>query len=166
MPETVPDPAAPLGRSDRTRRWRLCFADGGTGFPGLTPVEADRVGARLDGLPGSRRRRCLVAVELGVVLSDGAGPYLVDADGALVLVVGPHPAMPGSAVAMGPAEPGTHRVGAVTDRGGGVWEWLASGVVSDGRRIAALDDLADVEDAEAVTAWERRWSSTGGAGVP
>lgn len=66
-------PAATLGRTDLTRRWaianptRACFA-------GVTRVEAAAAIPVIEGLGQTDVDQALIRVELGVVLSDGAGP--------------------------------------------------------------------------------------------
>ncbi len=159
---TVPAPDATLGRADPTRRRRLRFSDGREGFPGVTAVEADRVGDVLDALESADRGAHLVAVGLDVVVSDGAGPYLVDAEGRLMLVVGAHPAVPETSVALGPGAPGRHRVGAVRAASPGLWRWVACADVPDGRRVEALDGLAAAADPAALGGWEAAWG--GGVG--
>jgi len=96
----------------------------------------------------------LVAVVLPVVLSDGAGPYVIDASGGLVLVLGPHRRLPGGLVAMGPAEP-DHAIGLV-ERSGAGWRWIARAEVAPADRIAALDELDEVADRPAAAAWAER----------
>jgi hypothetical protein len=97
-----------------------------------------------------------VQVTLPVVLSDGAGPHLVDADGGLVLALGPHPHIAGASVAMGEAAP-DHAIGLVEAAGdGGVWRWVARARVAPEGRIAALDDIDAAPDREAAARWEGR----------
>ena len=56
-------------------------------FAGLTRPESEAVAQWLEGFDASGRTAALIPIELGVVLSDGAGPHLLDVSGALVLVV-------------------------------------------------------------------------------
>jgi hypothetical protein len=153
-----PAPTATLGRTDATRRWAMRFPDGELRFAGTTRVEADHAGATLEALAGPDLARALVRVELGVVLSDGAGPYLVDVDGALVLVVGSHGASSDVSVAISEAAP-DHDIGLVAPLGSGVWIWRAVAAVAPGQRVMALDQLADCGDLLAAQGWEARWNA-------
>ena len=112
----VPAPGAPAGASDATRRWALAFPDGVIRFAGLTPEEAAALPAVMDGWAPGRWDRALVEVALPVIVSDGAGPYLLDATGRITLALGDHPTLPGLRVAMGEARP-RHRVGLVRPTG-------------------------------------------------
>lgn len=155
-PALVPAPGAPLGAGDPTRRWALAFAGGAVRFPGITRTEADRVAAALGAAAPERRDRMLVEVALPVLLSEGAGPHLLDASGALVLGLAAHPALAPARVAMGSA-PGGERIGLAAALGAGLWEWRVSAVVPGPRRVAALDALdAAAGDADAL-AWQGRW---------
>lgn len=145
-------PEAPLGRSDPTRRWGLRDARGGLRFPGLTRPEALRVADLLDdgGTP-----RALARVALPVVLSDGAGPHLLDADGRLTLAVGPHPGGDGWRVAIGEASP-AQRIGVVVpdERDALVWHWVAVREVVEPDRVSALDALLACADRARLTEWQ------------
>ena len=148
MPTPVPAPNAPLASGDPTRRHGVDV--GGTVmFPGLTRPEAEAAAQWLGDVPSPRQ--ALLPVEIGVVLSDGAGPHLLDADGALVLVLGRHSHVDGAYVAMGAPSP-LHAVGAVADRGSH-WVWLARRDVPEPARVAALDALDGCVDAAALAAW-------------
>lgn len=160
--EAVPYPDAPLGRSDVTRRWALALGDGAATFAGVTRTEADRFGPALSALPVAERAQALVPVELGVVLSDGAGPYLLGADGILLLAVGPHPSRPGESVVMGSGAPGGHRVGTAAPAADGLWAWRARAEVADADRIAALDDLAATGPGTPLAPWADRWGRPAG----
>ncbi len=133
-PELVSCEGAALGASDATRRWALRFADGEERFRGVTRVEGAAAAGALAGVADPSR--ALVQVTLPVVLSDGAGPHLVDADGRLVLALGPHPHLRGASVAMGEAVP-HHAVGLVERVGDGpVWRWVARRRVPAAARVA------------------------------
>ena len=148
MPTPVAAPSAPLASGDPTRRYGV-EVDGAVMFPGLTRPEADTVAAWLGHVddPGL----ALVPVEIGVVLSDGAGPHLLDSAGGLVLVLGAHSHVAGAHVAMGAPSP-LHAVGAVARRDGH-WTWLARRDVPDAGRVAALDALDACGDESALVAW-------------
>jgi hypothetical protein len=154
-----PAPSATLGRTDTTRRWAMRFPDGRVRFAGTTRVEADQATATLEALAVPELHRALVRVELGVVLSDGAGPYLVDANGALVLVVGSHEASTDVSVAISEAAP-NHDIGLVAPLGSGVWVWRAMASVAPAQRVSALDELAECRDLSAAAQWQTRWRST------
>lgn len=162
MHEVVPSHDAPLGRSDVTRRWALALGDGAEAFAGVTRTEADRFGPALSALTAAERAEALVAVELGVVLSDGAGPYLLGADGVLLLAVGAHPSRPGESVVMGPAAPGAHRIGVAAPAPDGLWVWRVRAEVADADRVAALDDLAAAGPGTALASWADRWRRPAG----
>ncbi len=91
-------------------------------------------------------------ITLPVVLSDGAGPYVLDADGRITLVLAPHPAVAGAHLAMGEAAP-DHRIGLVRPVAGPVWEWVARAEVAAARRVDALDALDAVADEQAAAVW-------------
>jgi hypothetical protein len=159
--QLVPCQGAPLGGGDPTRRWGVRCADGVVRWPGLTRPEAV---ALVDALEGRDvvLADVLVQVELDVVLSDGAGPYLVDADGLLVLVVGPHPAADGDHVAIGQPGPQRARIGAVRRTGfAGGWVWIVRAEVPGPARITALDALAAAGDQAALRGWADRAKSSG-----
>lgn len=158
MAEAVAHPEAPLGRSDPTRRWAVRTDDGAVAFPGLTTVEADRVGDVLDSAGAAARARMLVPVTLPVVLSDGAGPYLLAHDGTLVLVLGAHPHVDGLALAMGTPNPGVRWVAGVRRvDDGAAWSVVASAEMPEAEAVAALDGLADAAGDMGVAAWAARW---------
>ncbi|MGE0026730.1 MAG: hypothetical protein AB7O78_02040 [Thermoleophilia bacterium] len=152
-PELVASEGAALGGSDPTRRWALRFADGAVRFTGVTRTEGFAAAEALAGEPDPDR--VLVQVALPVVLSEGAGPHLVDADGRLVLALGPHPTVAGTSVAMGEAAP-DHAIGLVEPAGdGGLWRWVARARVTPGERVAALDAIDAAPDRAAADRWER-----------
>lgn len=154
QPVPVAAPAAPLASGDPTRRFGV-DAGGQVIFPGLTRPEAAAASAWLAGMDADARGMALVPVELGVVLSDGAGPHLLDATGALVLVLGPHARIAGASVAMGSPTP-LHAVGVVTPDGPG-WRWIARASVPDGARVAALDALDACADEVEARRWGAQW---------
>jgi len=151
----VEAPRAPAGSGDPSRRWALAFGDGADRFPGITRPEGDAAAAELARLSSERWDAALVEVVLAVVLSDGAGPYLIDATGRITLVLGAHPALAGLHLAMGEPVP-DHRIGLVRRRPGGpVWEWVARAEVTPERRVAALDALDALTDPAEAGEWER-----------
>lgn len=159
--QAVACPDAPLGGGDPSRRWGVRCDDGRVRWPGLTRPEAERLITAMP--PGyGHPDDLLVEVTLDVVLSDGAGPHVADADGVLVLVLGPHPAIPGVWLAMGPSGPEHVRVGAV--RGvdvAGAWAWVARAVAPVAQRVARLDELAAADGQAALQAWAVRANSPG-----
>lgn len=152
--DIVAAPSAPAGSPDPSRRWALRLPGGAEGFPGVTPLEGRAAAPALEAMEPQRREAALIAITLPVVLSDGAGPYLLDADGRITLVLGPHPAIPGASLAMGEAAP-DHRIGLVRPVAGPVWEWIARAEVAPEGRVEALDALDAVADAGAAAAWAR-----------
>jgi hypothetical protein len=158
--ELVEAPGAPLGRADLTRRWALRFPDGRERFPGVTRPEGEAAARALADLTSPVR--ALVEVFLPALLSEGAGPHLLDAEGRLVLALGAHPRVPGVRVAMGEPAP-AHRIGAVRPlpTGGGVWAWAACADVPPAERVEALDALDAAPDADALRAWEGAWRRRG-----
>ena len=151
-PELVACEGAALGSSDPTRRWALRFPDGTDRFAGVTRIEGFEVAEALAG--EADPDRALVQVTLPVVLSDGAGPHLVDAAGRLVLALGPHPRIGGASVAMGEAAP-DHPVGLVERAGDApLWRWVAHARVAPGERVAARDALDGAPDRDAARRWE------------
>lgn len=162
-PEVVPAPAAPLAGGDPTR----CCAvadEVATRFPGLTRPEADAVAGWLGTVPVAERDALLVPVELGVVLSGGAGPYVLDAHGGLVLVLAPHPAVEGASVAMGGtpgAEGLVHPVG-LAEPHGRAWRWVVRVGVRQADRVAALDALDECVDMPGAIAWQAAGGLPGG----
>ncbi len=152
-------PAAPLGAGDPTRRWGVRCGDGAVRWAGLTRPEAEALIGGF-GTPGVAVAAVLVQVELDVVLSDGAGPYLLDGDGLLVLVVGTHPAGRGVHVAMGQVGSDRARIGAVARAGfADGWSWIARAEVPAAARIPVLDELAAADDTAALQAWTARAKS-------
>jgi hypothetical protein len=148
MPNPVPAPSAPLASGDPTRRHGV-EVDGAVLFPGLTRPEADAAATWLGTVDAPHQ--VLVPVEIGVVLSDGAGPHLLDASGGLVLVLGPHAHVAGARVAMGAPSP-LHAIGAVEDHGT-YWVWRARRDVPEPDRVGALDSLDACPDTDALTVW-------------
>ncbi len=144
-------PDAPMAASDPTRVHAV-RADGRVLMPGLTRPEAQGACAWLRDVPAPDRWLALAEVALPVVLTDGAGPHLLDADGGLVLVLAPHPSIASAHVAMGAPSP-LHAVGAVRRVGEGGWMWLARAQVDDAGRVAALDALDAVTDPEGLAGW-------------
>lgn len=142
---------APLGASDPTRRFALVGADGAVAFPGLTRPEAEAAAHRFSSTGREDVARALLVVTLPVILTDGAGPYLVDATGALSLVLGPHPGIPEACLLMGPPVP-RHPIGLARRGADGAWSWLVRAEVAPSQRDVALDALARAETlAEAAT---------------
>ncbi len=121
-------------------------------MPGLTRPEAEAACGWLARVHPGDRSLALAEVALPVVLSDGAGPHLLDAGGALVLALGPHPSLPGARMAMGAAPP-RYVVGLVRAIGDGGWIWVARAEVDEADRVAALDELDAVEDRTALSSW-------------
>lgn len=144
-------PDAPMAAGDPTRVHAV-RADGRVLMPGLTRPEAQGACEWLRHVPAHDRWLALAEVVLPVVLTDGAGPHLLDADGGLVLALAPHPSIAGARVAMGAPSP-LHAVGLVRPVGDGGWSWLARAEVDDAGRVAALDALDAVVDAEGIAAW-------------
>ena len=151
-------PDAPMAAGDPTRVHAV-QADGRALMPGLTRPEAEAACGWLAQIDARDRPSCLAEVALPVVLSDGAGPHLLDAPGTLVRVLGPHPHMDGAHVAMGEPSP-RHAVGVVQPLDGGGWAWLARAEVDDVDRIVALDGADGARDADALRAWARTWAGT------
>lgn len=152
----VAAPAAPAGSADVTRRWAIAFPDGRERFAGVAPHEGEQVCAALREHDIGDWERLLVEIDLPVVLSDGAGPHLLDADGRMTLALADHPQVPDARVAMGEPSPG-HRIGAVRRLPGArVWRWLADAVVAPAHRVEALDALDRADDEAALTRWEAR----------
>jgi hypothetical protein len=163
MTRVVACPDAALGAGDPTRRWGVFCSDGVVRWPGVTTLEAEALIAGLSDRAAAPDD-VLVQVELGVALTGGAGPYLVGADGVLVLVVGRHPALDGAHVAMGQSGQDRARIGVVRPaRFAGGWSWSARAEVPGTARIAALDALAAVEGDDGLRAWAARANS---AGIP
>ena len=146
-----PAPDAALGRSDETRRWAIRDARGQLLFPGLTRPEA--AGA-LTTLPADSWEDYLVAVTLPVLLTDGAGPHLVDVRGNLVLAVADHPRLAACKLALGP-EGGRERIGLVAQHSSAVWRWAAQAVLDPAHRVPALDALEDLKTRADIEGWLR-----------
>jgi len=158
--DIVAAPDAPLGRADHTRRWALRFPDGTERFPGVIRPEGAAAAAVMGAMAPGGWGTALVRVDLEVVVSDGAGPYLLDAAGTLVLVLGPHPAMADLRVAMGQPDGATHHVGLVREVAGAVWGWFADARVPSGARVQALDGLVATGSATDVEGWARAFRGT------
>jgi hypothetical protein len=154
--EVIRAPDAPLGGGDPTRRHALRVG-GVQLLPGLTRAEAERAAAWMPSVPAPDQPLALAEVALPVLLTDGAGPHLLDAGGALVLVLGAHPRLHDAHVAMGAPSP-LHAVGAVRPLPAGGWIWLARAQVPDDQRVAALDGLDAVADATGLGAWAAEWA--------
>lgn len=154
-------PDAPAGAGDPTRRWALEFPDGASRFPGVARDEAEAVIPELERLAPGDWERALVEISLPVLLSEGAGPHLLDAAGRITLALGPHPVLPGERVAMGEAAP-HHRVGLVRRRAGRLWSWTVEAEVAPERRVAALERLDAAADAGAARRWQERARRGGG----
>ena len=146
-------PAAPAGSGDPTRRWALAFPDGATRFPGIARTEAQEVVPELERIDPAAWDRALVEVALPVVISEGAGPYLLDSEGRITLALGPHPAIAGALVAMGEPGPG-HRIGLVRRIAGRLWAWEVDAEVASAGRVAALDSLDAATDPAAARRWQ------------
>jgi hypothetical protein len=155
-PRLVPAPSAPLGRSDVTRRWALAPTGGAPRFAGVTRPEGEGAIPWLAAIDPAGWDGALIAVTLPVVLAEGAGPYLIDVDGRLVLAVAPHPRLAGAHVAMGPAEP-RQPIGLIRPAAEGGWRWLARAEVEPADRLAALDEVDEVADEVGARAWGARW---------
>lgn len=149
-------PDAPLAGGDPTRCHGVLIGDRVL-FPGLTRPEAEAACAWLAPVDATDRGLALAEVALPVVLTDGAGPHLLDSTGTLVLVLGPHPHIGGACVAMGAPSP-RHAVGVVRALGDGGWMWLARAEVDEEMRIAALDGADGAVDGEALHGWAREWA--------
>jgi hypothetical protein len=144
---------APAGSGDPSRRWALAFPDGIERFAGITRLEGDAVLPALGALGAGRWEAALVEVTLAVLLTEGAGPYMLDAGGRITLVLAPHPALAGLHLAMGEPSP-DHRIGLVRRRvDGPVWEWVVRSDVAPEWRVAALDDLDVVTDLAGAAEW-------------
>lgn len=155
--DIVAAPDAPLGRSDHTRRWALRFPDGTERFPGIIRPEGEEATGVLGAMAPGAWDAALIRVRLEVLLTDGAGPHLVSADGTLVLVLGAHPAMPDLRVAMGQPDGASHHLGLTRELAGGVWGWFADARVPGTARIPALDELAATVSVADVEGWARRF---------
>lgn len=152
----IVDSAAPLGASDTTRRFAVRLPDGEVRFRGVTRMEGAALCDRLRGLRAVPADDLLVSIGLPVMVSDGAGPYLLAADGSLVLVLGPHPTIQGALVAMGQTNP-DQLVGTVRDDPSAGWHWTACASVDPERHIGALDGLAEATDLSGLRAWSTLW---------
>ena len=157
---------AALGSGDPTRRWALADRRGAVRWPGLTRNEAHALAAALSGSGAVDPDTVLGQVDLGVVLSDGAGPYLVDADGVLVLAVAVHPRLDGLTIAMANTATDYVRIGVVRPLVAPAgWEWVVRAACPAADRIPALDELAATGSAEGLQQWHRGWAERG-AGPP
>ena len=150
----VAAPRAAAGSGDPSRRWALAFPDGVERFAGITRPEGDAARPALAAMGAERWGEGLVEVTLAVVLTEGAGPYMLDAAGRITLVLGRHPALSGTHLAMGEPTP-VHRIGLVRRRADGpVREWVVRADVPPDRRVAALDGLDAVTDLTGAGEWE------------
>ncbi|MGI9540217.1 MAG: hypothetical protein ACR2N6_08715 [Miltoncostaeaceae bacterium] len=156
--EPVKVPDAPLGRADATRRWGLRMGDGSVAFAGLARPEAQSLVDVLRAESTQEPDGLAVVVELPVVLSDGAGPHLLCADGSLALALGAHPHMPELLVAMGEPRP-EHRIGLVGPLASEVWRWHIAALVDPADRVAALDRLTEAADDTGLDAWSSRFAA-------
>ena len=102
----------------------------------------------------------LVEISLPV-LSEGAGPYLLDAAGRITLALGTHPALAEQLVAMGEAGP-AHRLGLVRRVAGRVWSWTVDAEVMPAQRVEQLDRLDAAADADAALRWQDEARRAGG----
>lgn len=151
----VAAPSAPIGSGDISRRWALAMPDGVERFAGVTRPEGQSAATAIAATDPGSWDRMLVEVTLAVVLSDGAGPYLLDARGRLTLVLGPHRGISRAHVTMGDAD-GDQGIGLTRRLGAGpVWEWIARAEVPQARVVAALDSLDELIDPSGVAEWER-----------
>jgi hypothetical protein len=148
-------PHAPLGRSDVTRRWGLTGPDGESYFCGVTRPEGVILAERLIGVDVRHWNDGLVEVRLPAVLTGGAGPHLLAADGSLVIVLGPHAPVSGTSVAMSEPMP-LHWVGLVEPVGPTGWTWRTCAAVSQDDRVEALDQLS-VSGPGALPGWSAKW---------
>jgi hypothetical protein len=154
----VAAPEADLGRTDPTRRWALSGPEGELRFPGVTRPEAAEALPGLDAASGPWSDLLLV-VRLPVLLSDGAGPHLIDHAGRLVLPVADHPRLSGARVAMGPCEE-EEQIGIVAPEAAasGVWRWIGRAQVASADRLRTLEEIDALADARDL----RRWAPAGG----
>jgi hypothetical protein len=145
-----PAPDSALAGGDPGRRMAIRYPDGRDRHPGLTRSEAERA------IPALAQHGVwdgsLIAIELPVLLSEGAGPHLVAADGALVLALADHPRLPGRIAMSAPGARG-HLVGLVELLTPPIWVWRARAVVSEPDRVEALDTLDAAADAGALERW-------------
>jgi hypothetical protein len=154
-------PSAPAGSGDPTRRWALDFPDGTTRFPGVARTEAQAVVADLGRIDPGDWDRCLVEVALPVVLSEGAGPYLLDAAGRITLALGHHQSLAERLVAMGEPAP-DHRIGLVRRVAGRLWRWEVDAEVEAAGRVEALARLDAAADDGAARRWQDETRRDGG----
>lgn len=145
-----------MAGGDPTRRHAVAV-DGRVLMPGLTRDEAARACEWLAAFDPDDRPMALAEVALPVVLTDGAGPHLLDATGTLVLVLGAHRSLPHAHLAMGQAG-GRSVIGLVRPVGDGGWAWLVRAAVHDTERVAVLDDLDAVADGPGARQWAQRWA--------
>ena len=151
--DIVPASHSRLGGSDHTRRWALQAPGGPPRFAGVTRPEADGARGWLGALDDHDMDDVLVPVQLEVVMSDGAGPYMLDAAGNLILRVGDHPIIPGCSIAMGEVDTAMVRLGAVVDRRPEGFVWIASRTVSHASRVGELDRLAACSGSGDLHSW-------------
>lgn len=162
----VAAPGAPAMGGDPTRRWAIGFPDGRARMAGLTRIEADRLIPLVRAELAERWDDLLAEVTLPVVVSDGAGPYLLDAAGRLVLVLGAHRRLAGMSLAMGQPSP-DHRLGVVVPVvPARLWLWRAGVSIGADQRVAGLDELDIVADPPALAAWARRFGGRAAFGSP
>jgi len=164
-PEIVTADSA-LSGVDPSRRYGLALGGGAPAFAGLGHDEAERVAAALGGLSQVGAGALLVEVVLPIVLSDGAGPHLLDVDGRLTLAVADHPTIPGARIAVGAASP-LQRIGLVRraePASAPLWEWLAVREAPESQRVAVLDELDGIADENAAMAWSAPIDARRGGG--
>ncbi len=164
--DIVAAPRAPIASGDVSRRWALAAPDGVARFAGVTRPEGQAAAAAMADIDPGRWDRLLVQVTLAVVLSDGAGPYLLDARGRLTLVLGPHRGISHAHVTMGDAVP-LHAIG-LTRRlaDGPVWEWVARADVPPAGPAEALDALDELTDSGGAGEWEGSLPGVGCGACP
>jgi hypothetical protein len=152
-PEIVTTSSA-LSGVDPARRYGLAVGGRAMIFGGLGHDEAEEVAAALAALgPDRPPAGVLIEVALPIILSDGAGPHLVDVDGRLTLAVADHPTIPGARVAIGSPNP-RQRIGVVRRlEPAPLWEWLAVREVPEAARIVTLDEVDRLVDERDATRW-------------
>lgn len=159
----APAPTAPAGSGDPSRRWALVLPDGRARFPGVTRPEGESAISALLTAPADDWDALLVEVSLAVLLTEGAGPYVLDHDGRITLVLGAHPTLAGEHLAMGEPLP-HHRVGLVRRCGQGrLWQWTARAEVPPAGRVRALDALDAVTDLAGGREWAARHGAAEGS---
>ncbi len=155
--QITPAPDAPAGASDVTRRWAILCPDGRQRWPGLTRGEAADHLAGHAAFAGRDIDRVLAPAQLPAVLSDGAGPHLVDARGEIVIAIADHPLLPG-AVGMGGPGP-EYTVGLLLGRSDLPWRWRVRARLGDDR-IAALTELDQAASDVELDAWRDQWGGS------